>query len=64
VDLGSHKRLIRTPSNNKVAACARFARSGEHGAERRAGNFWTLSDSRISSEKGPFLAKQNNQGIL
>ena len=28
--------------NKKVAACARFARSGEHGAERRAGNFWNV----------------------
>jgi hypothetical protein len=28
------------PSDNKkVAACAHFVRSGEHGAERRAGNF-------------------------
>ena len=27
-----------TPYNTKVAAFARFTRSGEHGAERRAGN--------------------------
>ena len=30
----------RAPSaNNKVAACAHFVRSGEHGLESRAGNF-------------------------
>ena len=40
---------VPTSHNKKVAACARFARSGEHGAERRAGNFWTLADT---SEKG------------
>ena len=28
--------------NKKVAAFARFTRSGEHGSESRAGNFWTL----------------------
>lgn len=33
-----------TAPNNKVTACARFARSGEHGAGRRAGNLETLED--------------------
>ena len=36
---------VATPLNKKVAACVRFAHSGEHGAERRAGNFWTLTES-------------------
>ena len=27
-----------TSANKSVAACAHFVRSGEHGAERRAGN--------------------------
>ena len=31
-----------TSYNNQVTACAHFVRSGEHGAERRAGNLETL----------------------
>lgn len=33
---------LTTPCNNKVAACARFTRFGEHGVERRAGHLETL----------------------
>ena len=31
-----------TSYNNQVTACAHFVRSGEHGAERRAGNLEAL----------------------
>lgn len=36
---------IRDPTsdNNKVAACVRYARSGEHGSESHGGNFSTLA---------------------
>jgi hypothetical protein len=34
--------FVHTPYDKKVAAFARFTRSGEHGAERRAGNLKTL----------------------
>ena len=36
---------LEPSANIKVAACAHFVRSGEHGSESRAGNLRTLSDS-------------------
>jgi hypothetical protein len=38
-----------TALNKKVAAFARFTRYGEHGAERRAGNLWTLEEMAVST---------------
>jgi hypothetical protein len=37
-----------TSENNQVTACAHYVRSGEHGAERRAGNLETFSEIGVS----------------
>jgi len=40
---------VPTSSNNKVTASAHYVRSGEHGAERRAGNLETLAETGTAS---------------
>jgi hypothetical protein len=42
--MGSVDASDAPSDNKKVAAFARTARFGEHGAERRADNRWTLTE--------------------